>query len=138
MGKFNLALPFMFCVLSFVVVLLAFKSPLPLNHRADGSLEAFQVELGGLFKEEFQGPLRFPFPCVVPSADNQKVQQVHEEKVLPSVNFVYLGKEKYVLIGEELLKEGDKWGRWKVKAITLSGVMLEDEKGERRWVSLEE
>lgn len=138
MEKFSRVLPFLFFLMSFVVLFLSFKLHLPLSGSVEGSPEAFKVEFEGLLREGFQGSLSFPFPCRGQNEGNEGIKKAPVEKALPKVTFVYIGQGKYALLGEELLKEGDRWGEWKIKAITLSGVVLEDEKGERRWVSLEE
>lgn len=138
MEKFSRILPFLLFPLSFIAVILSLKLHLPLDSDAGGSPEVSMVELKGLLKEEFRGSLSSLFPCVGPDEAYRRIERAPEHEVLPRVSFVYIGKEKYALVGEELLKEGDKWGEWTVKTITLSGVILENERGVRKWVGLEE
>ncbi|GEM_PF-3394589 len=136
MVKISRVSAFLLFALSFVAVFLAFEYDLPLDHGVSESPEVFEVELEGLKKEGPIGTWSLPFPCRRPSDEKGEVQEASEE-ALPSVSFVYLGKERYTLIGEELLKEGDKWRGWKVRAITLSGIIVENEKGEKKWIGLE-
>lgn len=68
-----------------------------------------------------------------------KTERENEQKSLfvPPLSLLYRGKEKYVAIGEEILKEGERVGEFEVVTVLDDRVLIKDKKGQKKWLKLE-
>lgn len=53
------------------------------------------------------------------------------------ISLIYSGKNKFVIIGNIILKEGDKFENFTVRKIFIDRVLLIDIKGEEIWLNVE-
>ncbi|MCS7203424.1 MAG: hypothetical protein NZ809_03120 [Thermodesulfovibrio sp.] len=60
-----------------------------------------------------------------------------EKLSLPVLSMIYTGKNRYVILGDSIIKEGEKWGEFRVKKINLDKILLVDKKGEKIWLKME-
>lgn len=59
-------------------------------------------------------------------------------EVLPTIqlSLIYSGKNKYVMIGDRIFKEGDRFDGFIIARISHDRVLLKDKKGEEIWLKL--
>lgn len=67
---------------------------------------------------------------------------VHElpriEKPLPILSFIYEGRQKYAIIGDLIVREGESINEYQVKGIFKDRVLIKDRKGEEKWLKLQD
>lgn len=56
---------------------------------------------------------------------------------LPVLSFIYEGKNKYAVIGDSIVREGDFINGYQIKVILKNKVLIKDKKGETKWLNLE-
>ncbi|MEN2993827.1 MAG: hypothetical protein ABDH19_00565 [Thermodesulfovibrio sp.] len=60
-----------------------------------------------------------------------------EENSLPTLSFIYEGRNKYAVIGNSIVREGDSINGYHIKAIFKDRVLIRDRKGKIKWLKLE-
>ncbi|MCS7164518.1 MAG: hypothetical protein NZ845_05940 [Thermodesulfovibrio sp.] len=60
-----------------------------------------------------------------------------EEASLPTLSFIYEGRNRYAVIGNSIVREGDSINGYQIKAIFKDRVLIRDRKGEIKWLRLE-
>lgn len=71
--------------------------------------------------------------------EKQRISSTEKSKeFLPNVqlSLIYKGKEKYVMIGDKIFKEGDRFNGFTINKISQDKVLLKDKKGEEIWLKL--
>ncbi|GAB5047066.1 hypothetical protein [Thermodesulfovibrio sp. TK110] len=72
-------------------------------------------------------------------AENEKKlkESTVTETPLPVLSFIYEGRNKYAVIGNSIVREGDIINGYQIKGIYKNRVLIKDKKGELRWLKLE-
>ncbi|ACI21465.1 hypothetical protein [Thermodesulfovibrio yellowstonii] len=60
-----------------------------------------------------------------------------KESPLPILSFIYEGRYKYAVIGNSIVREGDSINGYQIKGIFKDKVLIQDKKGETKWLKLE-
>lgn len=60
-----------------------------------------------------------------------------KESPLPILSFIYEGRYKYAVIGNSIVREGDSINGYKIRGIFKDRVLIQDKKGETKWLKLE-
>jgi len=60
-----------------------------------------------------------------------------EYNELLMLSMIYKGKRKYVQIGDKIVKEGERFGNFRVMKILEDKVLIKDKKGEKKWLKVE-
>ncbi|MGB9710765.1 MAG: hypothetical protein ACPLZA_04620 [Thermodesulfovibrio sp.] len=82
--------------------------------------------------------LQNPFETskIVEAKKNPK-ESVVKEAPLPVLSFIYEGRNKYAVIGDSIVREGDSINGYQVKAIFKDKVLIKNKQGETKWLKLE-
>ncbi len=60
-----------------------------------------------------------------------------EDLNISSLSMIYKGKDRYVIFGENIVKEGDRLGDLSILRILDDKVLIKDGKGEKIWLRLQ-
>jgi len=132
--------------LSILIIIVGIKAPLP---QTDSSYKIMEYKgIEGLLdylvlprRESFKTRVELPFKGDAELVNKGIRMGKGEDEailgfILPSVSFIYCGKEKYALVEGKIVKEGERVGFWIVKRIYPNKVLFKNIKGEEKWVSL--
>lgn len=128
-------------VVSIILPILAYKikSPTFLNTTEMEILRLQEpAKIDIIEKREFQ-----EFSLDDPFKLGEKVKMSTQEDLAKKqlgifyISLIYHGKERYVILGENIAKEGDRIGDVKVVKILNDRVLLKNKKGEKIWLKLE-
>jgi hypothetical protein len=135
-GKLKLSL--LIFVISIIMPVVAYKIKVPkFLTSLESQISEFhepvqmQIALRGDFNKVLSDPFKLSEKTKIPES---KSQDIH---VLPILSMIYEGKGRYAIIGDSIIKEGDRIGNFKVLKIFKDRVLLMDKKGERQWLKLQ-
>ena len=63
---------------------------------------------------------------------------VVQETPLPIISFIYEGRQRYAIIGDLIVREGDSINGYQIKGIFKDRVLIKDRKGEEKWLKLQD
>lgn len=85
-------------------------------------------------KSAYEGILQDPFKL----SEKGIPQKDLATRILPNLTLTYSGKNRYAIIGDKIVREGEKVGDFKVVKILKDKVLIRDKKGETVWLKLED
>jgi len=135
-GKLKLSL--LIFIVSIIMPVAAYKIKAPnVITSFESRILEFQepVQMQMVLRKEFNMVLSDPFKLSEKSKmSDSKLPHI---QVSPILSMIYEGKGRYAIIGDSIVKEGDKIGDSKVIKILKDRVLLMDKKGEQQWLKLE-
>ncbi|WP_353683564.1 hypothetical protein V4D30_06710 [Thermodesulfovibrio sp. 3907-1M] len=82
--------------------------------------------------------LNNPFETSKIAENEKKLEKSTVTEIpLPVLSFIYEGRNKYAVIGNSIVKEGDIINGYQIKGIFKNRVLIKDKKGELKWLKLE-
>lgn len=83
--------------------------------------------------------LKNPFETLEIAKDKSGVKEAlaAKESPLPMLSFIYEGRNKYAIIGNSIVREGDFINEYQIKSIFKDRVLIKNKKGELKWLKLE-
>lgn len=61
-----------------------------------------------------------------------------QETPLPLLSFIYEGRQRYAIIGDIIVREGDTINGYQVKSIFKDRILIKDRKGKEKWLKLQD
>ncbi len=133
-GRFKIAL--LIFVVSAILPFVAFKLKAPqflnpLERRIADFQEPTQIQI---FKKKTSYNVSLDDPFKI----SERAKMVSKKDMsISSLSMIYKGKNKYVIFGDNIVKEGDRIGDLRVVKILNDKVLIKDGKGEEIWLRLE-
>lgn len=85
--------------------------------------------------------LSFPYYSLNNPFETVKIAEAEKKEVketpLPMLSFIYEGRHKYAIIGDSIVREGDSINGYQIKGIFKDKVLIQDKKGEKKWLKLQ-
>jgi len=136
-GKLKLSL-LILIIISIIMPVVAYKIKVPrfITSLESQILEFHEpVQMQIALRKEFNKVLSDPFKL----SEKTKISESKSPdiQVLPILSMIYEGKGRYAIIGDSIIKEGDRIGDFKIIKILKDRVLLMDKKGVQQWLKLE-
>ncbi|MCS7214901.1 MAG: hypothetical protein RMI30_04055 [Thermodesulfovibrio sp.] len=136
--KISLLIFIVFTLILIITIKLKEPSFVTTNERtiAEYPLPDFSLKERSLFSHNY---LNNPFSISKVAEIGKEVKESlsAEETSLPLLSFIYVGRYKYAVLGNSIVREGDSINGYKIKAILKDRVLIKDKKGETKWLKLE-
>jgi len=138
-ARFKIAI--LIFIISLILPVVAFKL------KAPEFLNSVEIRIANFQEPEIQvaekrsfyvSSLNDPFKLSERAKILSKATGMPQEYIdMPYLSMIYKGKRKYVLFGDEIVKEGERFGNFRVIKILDDRVLIKDKKGEKKWLRVE-
>jgi hypothetical protein len=139
-ARFKIAI--LIFIISLILPIVAFKLKAPeflnsLEKRIANFQEPSEIQVAerkSFYVSNLNDPFKLSERVKILSKATGLSQEYNE---LLMLSMIYKGKRKYVQIGDKIVKEGERFGNFRVMKILEDKVLIKDKKGEKKWLKVE-